>query len=66
MNELNELIQWFWTLETDTLITAWVKANVLIVSVVGVLIKYYVKRTPSPEDDAIYNDIKRVLSLKRK
>jgi hypothetical protein len=66
MNELNELIQWFWTLETDTLITTWAKANVLIASALGVLIKHYVKRTPSKEDDAIFADLKRIVSLKRK
>jgi hypothetical protein len=60
-------INWFLSLETDGLITAWVKANVILVSVLGVLLRYFVKKTPSTDDDALLDDLKRVLPmLKRK
>ena len=66
METIGNILTWFWSLETDGLITGWIKANVIITSLIGVLLRYFVKKTPSGDDDALLDDIKRVLPLLRK
>ena len=58
-----EFIDWFWSLETDGLITTWIKANVIITSLIGVLLRHFVKKTKSTDDDRLLDDIRRVIPL---
>jgi hypothetical protein len=44
MEALNEFVQWALSLETDSLITTWVKANAIISGAVGTVVGYFIKR----------------------
>ena len=58
-----EFIEWFWQLRTDGLITAWVKGNVILSSVMAGVIAYIVKRTATTADDEMIGVIKRRLGI---
>jgi hypothetical protein len=67
MEALQAILDWFWGLQTDGLIIEFAKQNVIIITVIGVLIRYWAKKTPSPEDDMLLDDLKQALSIvKRK
>ena len=64
--EETTLFSWFWLVGTDSIIIPLAKANVIILSVIGVVVRWLVKRTPSTEDDALIDSIRAVLPMMRK
>ena len=66
MDQIIEFFNWFWSIQTDSLIIPFAKANVIILSVIGVVIRWWVKRTPSPEDDQLIDSIRAVLPMMKR
>ena len=58
-----EIITWFLNLRTDELIIAFCKGNVILLSLVFVVLRWYVKRTPSTEDDKLIDSLRSVLPM---
>lgn len=61
-----EIFDWFWQLHLDDLIIPWVKANMLPVSMAFVLLQWWVKRTPSDEDDKLIEQLRSVLPMMKR
>ena len=66
MEFITELFNWFWALSTDALIIPFVKANAIILTAVGVIVRWWVKRTPSTEDDELLDSLMRVIPQLKK
>ena len=67
MEFTTELFNWFWSLKTDNLIIPFVKANAILLTTGGTFIAWWVKRTPSTDDDELIDKLRGVLPmLKRK
>ena len=66
MEILIEFFNWFWALKTDELIIPFAKANVIGLSVLYVILKWWAKRTPSTEDDELIDSIRSVLPLMKR
>ncbi len=66
METIIEFFNWFWLIDTDSLIIPFAKANVIILSIIGVVIRWWVKRTPSTEDDALIDSIRAVLPMMKR
>ena len=66
MEFITELFNWFWALNTDALIIPFVKANAIILTAVGVIVRWWVKRTPSTEDDELLDGLMRVIPQLKK
>ena len=64
--EETTLFSWFWLVGTDSIIIPLAKANVIILSVIGVVVRWLVKRTPSTEDDALIDSIRAVLPMMKR
>jgi hypothetical protein len=67
MEMIIELFNWFWALKMDVLIAPWVHANMIPLTMLGVVLRWWVKRTPSKDDDELIDSIMSVLPMiKRK
>jgi len=66
MEFLIEIIDWFWKLELDNMIIPWVKANTIPVGILLTILRWWVKRTPSTEDDELLDRLKGVLPMLKK
>ena len=64
--EETTFFSWFWLVGTDSIIIPLAKANVIILSVIGVVVRWLVKRTPSTEDDALIDSIRAVLPMMKR
>ena len=64
--EETTFLNWFWLVGTDSIIIPLAKANVIILSVIGVVVRWLVKRTPSTEDDALIDSIRAVLPMMKR
>ena len=66
MDIIIEFFNWFWSVETDSLIIPFFKGNMIIGGVIWVLLKARAKRTKSPYDDELIADLERVLPMMKK
>ena len=66
MDLIIEIFNWFWAIRSDTLLIGFAKGNVILLSVVFVILKWWAKRTPSPEDDALIDNIRAVLPMMKR
>ena len=66
METVIEIFNWFWSVKTDDLIIPFAKANVIILSVISIIVRWWVKRTPSPDDDALIDNLLAVLPRMKK
>ena len=61
-----EIFNWFWSIKTDDLIIPFFKANMLLFTIGFIILKWWAKRTPSPEDDALIDSIRAVLPMMKR
>jgi hypothetical protein len=66
MEITKELFDWFWALKMDILIAPWVHANMIPLTILGVVARWWVKRTPSTDDDDLIDSIMSVLPMIKK
>jgi len=65
METVTQLMDWFWKLELDALIIPWLKANAIPIGIGWAFLNWWVKRTPSTEDDELLSRLKSVIPLMR-
>ena len=63
METIVQLLDWFWKLELDKLIIPWVKANAIPIGAVLTVLRWWVKRTPSTEDDELLDRLRAVIPI---
>jgi hypothetical protein len=66
MDLIISFFNWFWLIDTDSLIIPFAKANVTLIAVFWVIMKWWAKRTPSTEDDALIDEIRAVLPMMKR
>ena len=59
-------MDWFWALKIDDLIIPWMKGNVIPLSMLYAVLKWWTKRTPSPEDDELIDKLWSVLPMMKR
>ena len=58
-----EILNWFWSLQTDVLITTWVKSNAIISAVLVVAVRTVANRTKTTIDNEFLGRLKERFSV---
>jgi hypothetical protein len=63
METIIQFFDWFWKLNLDSLLVPWAKANAIPLGAVYAVLRWWVKRTPSTEDDELLDRLKSVIPI---
>lgn len=66
MDSILPYLDWIWTAVTDASITAAVKPRMIFFGAILAVVSWWVKRTPSTEDDELLDNLRRVIPMLKK
>ena len=63
MEYATDILNWLWIAVTDESITGAIKPRMIFFGMLLAVIRYWVKRTPSDDDDKLMDELLKVLPM---